>query len=110
MAKVVKVDVVKQLTTSWVNGDGSLDTSTHTWDLPSFPGATPQISYELGVAPYGEPDTDAQVKQIVKMSDQQVAGVRLAFQLWDDLVPFDIVQSPNNNPTSGIIVNYSSGT
>src|SRR5262245_22598185 len=110
--------IIHLLTTTW---NGKLDRPTHTWYFPS--GTTPQISYALDVAPYWVTldrkiiaGDDAMAKGlasangIIAMDARQMDAARLAFQLWDDLVPFDIVQSPTNSNSSGIIVNVSTGT
>jgi Matrixin len=90
--------IIQHLTTSWGNGD----TNTETWHYLSYGD---HITYSLGVArPLGGTESAG----LANMSAVQKAFAQLAFQLWDDLVPFSIVQSSNNN--ADITLNYSSTT
>ncbi len=119
--------IIQQLTTSHgTDGWGNVDTDTHTWhaaghDLTvngswGFPtarlGYGDQLTYSLGVAPAYSypltPTTNANIDEtsgLANMSAVQIAGAQLAFQLWDDLVSFSIVQ--NSSPGADITLNYS---
>jgi serralysin len=122
--------IIQQLTTSWPGGS---DINTRTWhaaghqleiDGPwGYPtarlGYGDEITYSLGVAPYIPPtapdsmvaESRASLPGVVNMSAVQIASAQLAFQLWDDLVPFSIVQNSGSNADAAdITLNYSSTT
>jgi hypothetical protein len=90
--------IIHQLTTSWSGGD----TNTQSWHAAGSTarlGSGDQITYSLGVAPsFGGA---AESAGLTNLSAVQIAGAQLAFQLWDDLVPFSIVQTSSPSADTG---------
>jgi Ca2+-binding RTX toxin-like protein len=105
--------IIQHLTSSWGNGDTNTEswhaaghqlTIDGPWGYPTARlGYGDQITYSLGVAPTLGGATES--PGLANMSAVQKASAQLAFQLWDDLVPFSIVQ--NSSPSADITLNYS---
>jgi len=107
--------IVQQLTTSWGGGD----TAPRTWydDQPNY--SQPMGSKLNDTIYYSlNPDWSQYVDAVnypnyqghIDMDPVQKAAAQLAFQLWDDLVPFSIAEWDILGPANGqtITFNYSS--
>src|SRR5262245_32314026 len=103
--------IIEHLTTSW----GNNDTNTQTWHgaghqltiagPAGYPtpraGSNDQITYALDVAPSSGHSFEA--PGIKHMNVVQTSYAQLAFQLWDDLVPFRLVQNSGSNASDADI-------
>ncbi|MEQ1951494.1 M10 family metallopeptidase C-terminal domain-containing protein [Mesorhizobium yinganensis] len=94
--------IINQMHTSW---GGSHEGITRGWDKVNITYSMPDT------APSNDPDlpVHGEASGQVAMTALMKAQARLAFELWDDLVPLNLTESANN-PAADITLTYSTNT
>jgi serralysin len=110
--------IIKQLTTSWTDDETWIqgDTLPHTWyddqscTIPLGSNPSDTLFYSLNSDFSKTVDTTGKYDGHILMDAAQTTAACLAFQLWDDLVPFSIVEDDTKGPANGntVTVVYSS--
>jgi Ca2+-binding RTX toxin-like protein len=94
--------IINQMHTSW---GGEHEGITRGWDKVNISYSMPDTapSNDPGLPVHGE--ASGQVAMTALMKDQ----ARLAFELWDDLIPLNLTESADN-PAADITLSYSTDT